>query len=227
MEHPEVWLEEFVQVMHDMKSPLTTISLESQMLDLQLLAADTRGAGQAVERINRNVTYIDRMIHDLLDMCAIDAGKLQLRRVKTDLGLLVEAVLDRVVCTRDRARVSFTRAPVTLTLSLDDLRIERVIANLIDNAMKYAPCASGIAVHVDATADHASVSVIDAGPGVHGHDRAVIFERYRRARGSDAVDGNGLGLYVSKRIIDAHGGRIGVHSVAGQGARFFFDLPLE
>jgi len=216
--------EDIVQIMHDIRNPLSTISLESQLLDTRLYRDDARDTSRAVERISLNVTFIDRMIQDLIDLCAIGADRLELRRVPTELGCLVEQVIDRAVATRDRGRVFCDPHPA-ITLEVDDLRIERVIANLVQNALKYAPASSGVILRIDATDRMVRVSVTDAGPGIDVAEHAAIFDKYHRAPNASSREGSGLGLFVSKRIIEAHGGRIGVESVRGEGSCFFFELP--
>ena len=117
----------------------------------------------ALGRVTHNVDFLDRMIQDLLDSCAIQARQFAVVRRTTELRALLEQVIERVVSTRDHGRV-FLRAPSPVLLAIDDLRIERVVANLIENALKYAPKVSGIVVRLDVDSRFACVSVTDAGP---------------------------------------------------------------
>lgn len=212
------------QIVHDLKSPLSTIALEVAVLEATLGPELAAATAHVLQRITRNVEFMDRLIHDLLDLSAIDAGRFELQRKATDLRELVIGVLDRCVPTRERERL-IVHADTPLELAVDDLRIERVIANLVHNALKYAPPATGVVVRLDRRRDDACLSVIDAGPGLTAAEASTVFEKHRR--GSAALgDGAGLGLYVSKRIVEAHGGRIGVDSQPGLGSRFFVELPL-
>jgi signal transduction histidine kinase len=213
--------EDVAQIVHDLKHPLATIALETELLDARI---HHEALGPAVQRILRNIGFLDRLVHDLLDLCAIDASHLELERASTDLRGLVERVVERTIASRDRERVTIV-APQAVTLPLDALRIERVLANLLQNALKYAPGAP-IVVQIDVVAELARVSVIDRGPGLTLADQANVFEKYHRAASARAKDGTGLGLYVSKRIVEAHCGRINVESAVGLGCRFFFELPL-
>jgi PAS domain S-box-containing protein len=217
--------DDVIQIVHDLKSPLATIALESELLDASIDGLDHDSLCRAVQRILLNVGYLDRMIQDLLDLSAFDAGRFSLRRTPIELRALIEGTLDRVVASRDRDRVFF-EGEARIVVSVDGLRLERVIANLLENAFKYAPKHSGIVVHLSRRESYVCVAVIDAGPGVSSDDQKAIFDKYRRARAAGSADGNGLGLYVAKRIVEAHGGRIGVERVRDAGSRFFFELPV-
>ncbi len=212
------------QLVHDLKTPLATIALEACLLDDRLEGGEHGETRRALARITHNVEYLDRIIEDLLDSCALDEGRFELRRTAVDLRAVVARVIERTVASRDRARVGF-EAVEPATLSIDELRIERVIANLLSNALKYAP-RSAIIVRLEVAKQTARVWVIDSGPGMSANEMSFVFDKYGRADAAQGLTGNGLGLYVSRKIIDVHGGRIGVDSVEGEGARFFFDLPL-
>jgi signal transduction histidine kinase len=212
------------EIVHDLKSPLYAITMETVLLDDKLTRGDQPSGRRSLERINSNVLYLDRLVHDLLDVCALATGNLELTREPTELRYLLEEVLDRVVPERHRDRVLID-ADHTATMNIDPFRIERVIANLVENAIKYAPAPSHIIVRLVTSTDGAMISVIDAGPGLAADDVAGIFEPYRRGRTSRGSTGSGLGLFVSKKIVEQHGGTIGVESILGVGTRFFFTLP--
>ncbi len=212
------------QIVHDLKTPLATIALEACLLDDRLAGDEHVEVRRALGRITHNVEYLDRIIEDLLDSCAFDEGRFELRQTAIELGSVVARVIERTVATRDRARVVL-EATEPVTLLVDELRIERVIANLLSNALKYAP-RSAIIVRLEVARHSARLWVVDSGPGLSADEMSFVFDKYRRAETVQGLTGNGLGLYVSRKIIDSHGGRIGVDSVEGEGARFFFDLPL-
>ena len=213
------------RVVHDFKGPLATIGLEAEWIDDCLAQTDTLSARRSLERIRRNVAFLDRMVMELLDLCSIEAGRFALRCVPTELRELVEHVVDRVVPSRDRARV-FLEAAERVTMSIDDLRIERVVANLLHNALTYAPRASGIVVRLEGEPTLIRISVTDAGHARSADELAHIFDENAR-RTARANEGAGLGLYLSKQIIEAHRGTIGATSIRGVGTRFFIELPLS
>ncbi len=212
------------EIVHDLKSPLYAITMETVLLDDKLSRGDRSGGRRSLDRINSNVLYLDRLVHDLLDVCALATGNLELVRETTDLRALLDDVLDRVVPERHRERVLIdAQEPIKLTI--DSLRIERVIANLVDNAIKYAPAPSHIVVRLTRSRTGATISVIDAGPGLEASDLSRLFEPYRRGRTSGGCTGSGLGLFVTKKIVELHGGTIGVESMVGVGTRFYVELP--
>lgn len=222
--HARIDQDELASIVHDLKNPLATIALESYMLELRFTEAMDQAMLKAFGRIRQNLDFVDRLVHDLLDTAASDAGGLELVRRPTELAALIEDVIERSVPSRDRNRV-FLEAPSAVIAEIDDVRIQRVVANLVQNALKYSPPAGGVIVRVEASAERVTVSVIDAGPGVPAHEQPFLFARYRRASTGAGIEGTGLGLYVSRRIVEAHGGAIGVENVRGAGARFYFELP--
>lgn len=165
------------------------------------------------------------MVQDLLDSCAIDGGHFTLHRRAADLRTLLEQAIERVAAGPDEHRV-FLEASHPVTLSIDDLRIERVMANLISNALKYGSRGTAVVIRLESKPGRVRISVIDGGPGLTEDEMSYVFDEYRRAPSARAIEGSGLGLYASKRIIEAHGGRIAVESTRGVGSRFYFELPV-
>jgi signal transduction histidine kinase len=215
--------DDIAEIAHDLKSPLGAIALDATLLIERLMRSEQTAGLRSITRIQQNVEFLDRLVLDLLDACALGRGELRLQRAPTQMSDVLEQVVDRVAGAA-RFRV-FLDAPDSLVLMLDQHRIERVIANLLDNALKYAPVSTGVVLKLSLDASAACVAVIDAGPGIAATDLPRIFERYQRASSSSGRAGSGLGLYVSKKIIEAHGGTIGVESVRGAGSRFWFRIP--
>ena len=217
--------EDVAQIVHDLRDPLATIALEMYVLDRKIAIGDHSDVRSTSARIIRNVEFLDRLIQDLLDSCCAAEGHFEIHRRPTELRALLEQVIARAVPTRDRGRVILD-APYPLMLQVDDLRIERVVANLVGNALKHAPPSSPIIVRLEAGALAARISVINGGPPLPAEDAAHIFDKYRRGSGARCIDGHGIGLHVSKQIVEAHGGRIDVDSLDGVGAQFYFELPV-
>jgi signal transduction histidine kinase len=221
--HHDLPYADVAKIVHDLKGPLGTIGLEAELLGENLAAGAAVDAAPILGRIMRNVGFLDRLVMDLLDMCMLDAGRFELHRVPTELRMLLDQVIERVVPTRDRERV-FLDARTEVMVDIDDLRIERVVANLLQNALEYAPVGTGIIVRLDREPHVARISVIDAGDGLT-LELAKVFQEYKRGTLPGSRSGIGLGLFLSQQIIEAHGATIGVDSIRGEGTRFYFELP--
>jgi signal transduction histidine kinase len=208
---------------HDLKNPLTVIILESNQIEQRLGAAATPEVLRGLERIAQNAAYVDRLVSDLLDVASADAGRLELRLERLDLARIIRTAAERSVASPDRARVRVDIRHIVFAWG-DETRIERVISNLLGNAFKYCPEGS-ITLRLEARGSRACVSVVDCGPGLVAEEARRVFERYRRGTAGNA-HGYGLGLYTSRKIIEAHRGRIGCESKLGRGSRFYFELPL-
>ena len=216
--------DEVAALAHDLKNPLTIIMLESSQIETRLGPKIPPTVLRGLERIAQNASYIDRLVSDLLDMAASDAGRLELRLDRIDLSRLLRDAVGRAVPTQERGRIRLDIRDV-LFVNGDEIRLERVVTNLVHNALKYGGEQGPVTVRLDARGAYACVSVIDTGPGLSAEDARMVFDRFRRAK-TETQAGHGLGLYTSRRIIEAHKGRIGIASQLGRGARFFFELPI-
>lgn len=214
--------DDIASVAHDVKTPLSIIMLESTVIEERLGRSLTPQLRHGLERILLNAAYIDRLISDLLDLGCHDAGRLQLRIEQVAMSRLLDHALERAVSSHDRRRVRLdikTQANVLC----DPMRIERVLSNLVANALKHGG-ATPVTVRLEVVRRFARISVIDTGAGMTAEEARDIFDRYRHGAQSQ---GYGLGLYISRHIVEAHGGRIGVASAPGKGSRFYFELPIS
>lgn len=216
--------DEISQIVHDLKNPLAAIAMEATLLDALLGDENCVRGLRSVARIQDNVLYLDRIVHDLLDVCAYAAGELRMQTATVDICTLVERVIERTTgAAVDRIFVSAHGATV---VDADENRIERVIANLLDNALRYSPESSRVLIEIDGSDSYVRVTVSNTGRAIPNAEMAQLFERYRRGSTAQSQHGSGLGLYTCKRIVEAHGGAIGADSTCHGGSRFFFDLPL-
>src|SRR5581483_6787365 len=209
-------------VSHELKNPLTAMKTFGQLL------RDTETYHRrAVEVILHQIDRLDRLIGDLLDVSRLEARRLRLSRERVDLVALVQRVVQeaRAMTTRHQIEVAAPTAPVVGWW--DRHRLEQVLQNLLSNAIKYAPQGGRIGVTVVAAPAAAQVSVRDPGVGIPPEALPRLFSRFFRVEQAEAssVQGLGLGLYISKALIEAHGGRIWVESTPGAGSTFFFRLP--
>jgi PAS domain S-box-containing protein len=221
--------EEFLSIVsHELRTPLTAMDLQVQMLRRQARRADILPAEQvreAAERIARQEKRFLKLIDDLLDVTRLDRGRMELSPEPVDLSALVHETVDRLqVEAREAEAVIEVQAQTPVQSVLDRLRIEQVMTNLISNAIKYG--GSPITVSVEASGDVARIRVADRGEGIAPEDQPRIFDRYVRIENASGAGGVGLGLYIARQMVNAHGGTIGVESTPGQGSTFTVELPL-
>ncbi len=221
--------EEFISlVAHDLRSPLTVISGFAGLL--QRLPPEQHGQPQeqkAVTSILTSAERLERMVGDLLDASRIESHRLTLVKEPVALPKLVEEVVERTAeITRGHAVQTDIRGPIP-TLQADPARLEQVLVNLLSNAAKYSTPQSEILVEVRSRDGEVLVSVTNRGDGIAPEDREKIFSRFYRSRAAarERVPGLGLGLYITKGLVEAHGGRIWVESEKGESTTFHFTLP--
>ncbi|MGQ9681642.1 MAG: sensor histidine kinase [Anaerolineae bacterium] len=212
---------------HELKTPVTTIKGYAQLL-LQSVAehADPRERA-ALAVINRQSDRLTRLVQDLLEFSRLRLSALALRREVFDLRqLAVESIEEFQVMTQRHRLVLKSHAPVTVDADRD--RIGQVMANLLDNAIKFSPEGGEVQVTVEERAGEAFVAVRDFGVGISPEAQPHIFERYYRAYAGTPLDarGMGMGLYLNREMIERHGGHMGFSSALGQGSTFWFTLPL-
>jgi PAS domain S-box-containing protein len=217
---------------HELKTPLT--SLELQVASLQRLAALHPGVLVSDERIQskcesivRQVGRLTGLINNLLDVGRITSGRLALDRERVDLGEVVRAVLERAQEAIRRSGSEIAVAmPAPVVGTWDRARLETVVTNLVSNAVKFGN-GKPIEISIRATANRAVLAVRDQGIGVSAEDRHRIFERFGRAVSQRHFGGFGLGLWVAREAVEAHGGTIRVEPRAGAGSEFTVELPLD
>jgi two-component system, OmpR family, sensor histidine kinase BaeS len=208
----------------ELKGPQWTIALETNLLDETVSERNHVEIRTALARIGHNVAFLDHLVRDLIDSAALTARRFAIHRGPTELRALLTRIVEGVVSAGDRDRVVLD-APHPLTISIDAIRIERVVTNLLRNALKYAPRSSRIVVRLEAARRGGRISVSDDGPGLTAAEMTHAFDRHQGALAAQPRQGSGPGLYLSKQIVEAHGGTIGVDSVDGVGTRFFLQLP--
>jgi signal transduction histidine kinase len=214
---------------HELKTPLTPIKASAQLAlrAIQQPEVDRARAARQLRMIDGQVDRLRVLVDDLLDTARIQTGRLELR---ADLVDLVDLVA-RVVSSWDeahRARLTF-EATQALIGSWDPFRIEQVVTNLVDNALKYSPAPRPVDLHLAAEGPWAVLRVVDRGIGVPEDMRNRIFEPF--SRGAAAATRNhgglGLGLFISRTIVERHGGTLELESHVGRGSTFIVRLPLE
>ena len=221
--------DEFLSVAaHELKTPITNVRGFTELALQQF----TRAAGPDLPRVERSLRVLNResqrlthLVTQLLDISRIEAGKLELARAVSDVAALVREVAASAQLSTKQHTI-MVQAPASVPALVDPLRLEQVVANLVSNAIKYSPQGGPIAVEVATpTAEMVRIAVRDWGVGITPERRPRLFERYYQTRAGDRVAGMGLGLYISRQIVEAHGGRIAAASPPDGGTRMLVDLP--
>lgn len=232
LEHAVRMRDDFMSIVsHEVRTPLNGLILETQLRKLHLakdnIAAFTPDKLRAmVDRDERQIQSLIRLIEDMLDVSRIRTGKLSIRPSRFDLAQLVSNLLKNF-----SAQISVAESTLSFTIeepvigTWDEFRIEQVVANLLTNALRYG-ARSSISVRVYCEAGHARVDVLDHGIGISEENQKRIFQQFERVSADHVIAGLGLGLFISEQIVAAHGGSISVESEEGKGSLFSVHLPL-
>jgi PAS domain S-box-containing protein len=215
-------------VSHDLKSPLSAISLSATFLQRQAAGDGDAREQPLLESIQRASRQMERLIGDLLDMASIQAGQLAVAQdPHPAAALLSEAAAFHQPLGTEKGLELNARLDLDprLHVCCDRARILQVLGNLLGNAMKFTPPGGCIELRAAAEGEYIRVSVSDSGPGIAPEELGHIFDPYWSGHGHRRM-GTGLGLFISKGIVNAHRGEIGVDSTLGKGSTFFFTLPI-
>ncbi|MRW91118.1 response regulator [Duganella sp. FT80W] len=231
LRHALLMRDEFMSmVSHEMRTPLNTLYLETQLRKMQLERGNMAAFGaeqlqRMVARDDRQIQSIIRLIDDMLDVSRIRSGKLSLRPGWVELSGLLRRVVHDLTPQATTAGTSITLDAATPVSGWwDEFRIEQIVVNLLTNALRYG-CAQPVQVTLTVEQDWARIDVRDCGPGIAPDKQARIFEPYERGVGADAPAGLGLGLYISRQLAEVHEGTLTLQSKPGEGAVFSLTLP--
>ncbi|HEV8218097.1 MAG TPA: ATP-binding protein [Gemmatimonadaceae bacterium] len=215
-------------VSHDLRNPLGVVQLDAANLKTFALPGDSDMSANlqsSADRILRAVGLMTRLIADLLDMAKVDADRLDVRKQSEASRGLIEEVLSILEPLANAKRITIRKELAeTPPVSVDRDRIFYVLSNIIGNAIKFTPEGGMITLRTARRQDELLIIVEDSGPGIPPEQLDHVFDRFWRGRASP--DGTGLGLYIAKGIVLAHGGRIWAEAADGGGSRFCFTLPL-
>ncbi|MCL5024945.1 MAG: PAS domain S-box protein [Chloroflexi bacterium] len=222
--------DEFLSVAaHELKTPVTSLRGFAQLMIHQMGncgVVDPHRMRRALDTIDKQSDKLTRLTYHLLDVSRIEAGKLSLDRQDTDLVALVKGVAAAAQATTNVHDIG-VRAPSSLPAFVDPLRIEQVVTNLIDNAIRYSPNGGPIDVELAASSlETLRMSVTDHGIGIPPEHRKSIFDRFYQAHAAHRLGGMGLGLFISRQIVNLHGGSIEAEFPIEGGTRFVVNLPV-
>jgi PAS domain S-box-containing protein len=213
---------------HELKNPLTSLQGNAQLLERRAQTLLPEREQHILRTIAEQADRMNHLIGHLLDLSLLESGQVRLNRAPVDIASLVRRVVEEMQPLLEQRPVRIEDATEPLVVLGDAVRLEQVLRNLLQNAVKYSPAESPIAIRLMQRERQACIAVIDQGIGIAEEAQAHVFERYYRARQGAAhqVSGAGIGLSVVKEIVALHGGGVSVESSAGQGSTFTICLPL-
>jgi signal transduction histidine kinase len=209
-------------VSHDLRSPLSVCSMALALM------ADTDDALERAslrQRTQRSIDAMDRLLNDLLDYAALDAGKLRIVREPTAAAAIAARIIAAASPGAEKAGIDLSlEISGDPRLDADAARVEQALGNVVSNAIKFTPAGGRVEVEVAGHRDNVVFSVSDTGPGIPDHLQRTLFDRYQTS--SRARDGVGIGLSIARGIVAAHGGSILVESTLGEGSTFLLTFPM-
>jgi PAS domain S-box-containing protein len=217
---------------HELKTPLTPLRLKLQVLQRQVNDAMVDGAplspayfSESLDVALRQVRKLTDLVDNLLDVARISAGRLALELEEVDLASVAAELLSRFAPSAEKLGCALElHAPEPVFGRWDRLRVEQVVTNLLSNALKYG-AGRPVVVRVEEIGERARLTVEDQGIGISEDDLGRIFERFERAVSDRHYGGLGLGLYITRQIVEAFGGTVSVNSKPGHGSTFILELP--
>ena len=214
-------------ISHDLRGPLTAVLGQAQILErLLLTSAPRQQLERSIQAILTGGRRMNAMIQDLVDIIRLESGQLALHRQPLNLAEFVTELLDR-----SRETTPIERAKIEVPAELppanaDPVCLERILTNLLSNAFKYSGPDASVLLRAEAAEQEVKISVVDQGTGIGAEDLPRIFERYYRVKTAQKTEGVGLGLFITKGLVEAHGGKIWAESEVGKGSTFSFTLPI-
>ncbi len=212
-------------VSHELRSPLTSVKGYTSLLlnRWERLADDQKK--MMLEQVHHDADRVTRLITELLDISRLETGRLVLRRQMVDLPSLTKAVVEKVGMEYPDLQVGLSFADDVPEVYADPDKLEQVLTNLVENACKYAsPAGILLTASLDAATDVVAVTVTDVGEGIPADAIRKVFTKFFR-RNEGRPTGSGLGLWISRGLVEAHGGKLTASSILGQGSTFRFTLP--
>jgi signal transduction histidine kinase len=220
-------LREFMaMVVHDLRNPLTVTRGYLQLLRQQLRSVGSEQHVTVLDKMEKSLVTTGRLVDDLLDSTRIGTGRFVVRPTPTELVDIVRQVVEAQMALDVKHRYVMD-APVAVHGEWDAERLRQVLTNLVSNAAKFSPSGTVVRVTAEYVDSSARLSIADQGPGLTPSQIDRLFLPFSRLVEGQEAGGTGLGLYITKGIVEAHHGRVWVTSVIGEGSTFFVELPAD
>ena len=210
-------------VSHDLRSPLTAIKVAAESLSSTGLALDEADRAGLLETVRLEVDRLERVVGNLLDISRLQAGAAEPNRELWAVEELLAQALEQLAAAD---RVALALPAETAVVEVDAIQVERVLVNLLENALKFSPPGEAVHVRVTTTRSEVIVRIVDRGPGIPPSELERIFEPFARVASAEDRGGSGLGLAIAKGFAEGNGGRVWAESQPGQGASLVLALPL-
>jgi two-component system sensor histidine kinase KdpD len=214
-------------ISHDLRTPLVTITGALSSLADDAPALDEEARRSLIQTAHEEAERLNRLVGNLLDMTRLEAGAIHIHREPCDIQDVIGAALAECEPRLGDCPVRIDISPELPLVPMDFVLVERVLVNVIDNALKYSPVDSLIEIQAFASNAFVEICVADQGVGIPTEDLARVFDKFYRVQRPGNVSGTGLGLSISKGIIEAHGGFIGAENRKNGGALITIALPLK
>jgi PAS domain S-box-containing protein len=219
--------EAFVRtISHDLRNPLTVVSARSQLLQRRLIKQNLVTEADEAQVIYTSARRMTQMIQEMFDSYRLESNNLKLNKNMLDFAAVIKDLISRIGLEEDLKRLQVEIVPGDYRIYADEERLERVVTNLIANALKYSPSDRPVLVKLLSQANQITITVTDFGIGIDPQDLPKVFQRYYRSKNVKEATGLGLGLYIVKLIVEAHDGKIDVSSRLNEGSTFSITLPV-
>jgi signal transduction histidine kinase len=214
-------------VSHELRSPMAAVIGAAQTLEQRWRELSPEQRASFLALISGETSRLAALIADVLDASRIEAGTFTYKFADVDIGELTEEAVASASVGQDEVPIrAIVQRPLPVVRG-DRVRLRQVLANLIENAVKWSNAGEDVDVEVSATDGRVVIGVRDCGPGIPREEHGLIFEKFGRAKGGAARSGTGLGLFIARSIAEAHGGSVEVRSVPGEGSTFSLVLPAD
>ena len=214
---------------HELRTPLNAIIGFSEVLHEQMFGELNERQLAYVDDVLAAGKHLLSLINDVLDLAKIEAGRMELELSEVAVPEVLRSAvsLHGERASREGVELALTTEPEEITITADERRVRQVVFNLVSNAVKFTPSDGRVDISARTEDGHVEVAVADTGPGIAAEDRKRIFEEFEQTDEGRKAEGTGLGLPLSRKLVELHGGRLWVESEPGRGSTFRFTLPLE